>query len=127
MQIDKGILPIVEAMNATNFMETCSSCQGHSKGIHRLPYVAFYCRQNEVRKLSVILDNAGRELDGIGAPFFIDCCLVFDSDIGDNTVDAKLGWAVFNIRPIECKGFRMKKTDKEIFVLVIANAILESN
>jgi len=126
MQIDKGILPMVEVMNATGFMQTCSSCQGHSKGIHRLPYVSFYCRQNEIRKLSIILDNASVELEEIGAPFSIDCCLVFSPDIGDNTLDAKLGWAVFNISPIEDKGFRMKKTDKEIFILVIANAIIDS-
>jgi len=95
MQIDKGILPVVEMMNATGWIETCGSCQGHSRGFRKLPYVLFDCRQNEIRQLATILDNADKELEEIGAPFSIDCQLVFNTDIGSNTVDAYLGWVTF--------------------------------
>jgi len=125
MQIDKGILPVVEMMNATGWIETCGSCQGHSRGFHKLPYVLFDCRQNEIRQLATILDNADKELEEIGAPFSIDCQLVFNTDIGSNTVDAYLGWVTFEIRPSVIKGYRMLGADKEIFAYTIANEFID--
>jgi len=125
MQIDEGVLPIVEMMNCTGWIETCGSCQGHSKGPHKLPYVLFYCRQNMIKHLAIILDATSKELEDIGAPFDIDCQLVFSTDIGNNTVDAYLGWVTFEIRPLVEKGFQMKKVDKEIFIYTIANKFID--
>lgn len=125
MQIDKGVLPLIEMMNCTGWIETRGSCQGHSKGFHRLPYVLFDCRQNMIRELAMILDDADRELEEVGAPFGIDCQLVFSTDIGSNTVDAYLGWVTFEITPSVMKGYKMLKTDKEIFVYTIANAFID--
>ena len=72
MQIDKGIQPLVEAMNATEWIETNSSCQGHSKGHPKHPYVEFYCEEDRVSELATILSDATSEFEKMGAPFLID-------------------------------------------------------
>jgi len=126
MQIDKGILPLVEAMNATEWIETNSSCQGHSKGHSKHPYVEFYCEEDRVSELATILSDATSEFEEMGAPFLIDCSLLFDTCIATNSLDAGDGWVAFHIGMVPLGGFRMDKKDKEIFIYTLANHFYES-
>lgn len=120
-KIDAGIRPLVDAMNATGWIETVSSCQGHSKGEFRLPFVSFYCRQDKIRELSEILDTASEMLKEESAPFSVECNLVFETDIGNNTVNAVDGWVVFEITVKEYD-YKMDEEDKEFFITVLTQA-----
>jgi hypothetical protein len=114
-------------MNATEWIKTTSCCQGHSRKTPRLPYVEFYCKASEILKLAIVLNEVDDVFSEIGAPFMMDCTMLFSEEIATNAIDAELGWAAFCIGPIELgEEFRMNKVDKEIFIDATMKAFIDS-
>ena len=61
----------------------------------------------------------------MGAPFLIDCSLLFDTCIATNSMDAGDGWVAFHIGMIPLDS-KIDKKDKEIFIYTLANHFYES-
>jgi hypothetical protein len=58
-EIDKPMLPLVEALHATGWVKTRFSCEGHQRRRHlRLPYVDFEAPENVAAATSLVLTAA---------------------------------------------------------------------
>jgi hypothetical protein len=79
-----------------------------------------------VSELATILSDAENEFREMGAPFFVDCSLLFYDDVATCSLDAADGWTAFHIGQIPFGGCRLDKKDKEIFIYTLANHFLDS-
>lgn len=95
-RIDKGIRPLVDAMNATGWIETVSSCQGHPRdAANETPYVAFYGKASRVPELCEILNRADRAAPEGSA--WLNLSIVHGDDINGCQRDARRGWIALDL------------------------------
>jgi len=60
--LDKGIAPLVQAMNKTGWIMTYSSCEGHSIG-SKYPSVSFWCKSEKLIVIDEIIKNLKSEFN----------------------------------------------------------------
>jgi hypothetical protein len=94
-KLDKLILPLVEAMNATGWIETVSSCQGHPKSEHhQKPYIAFYCKSSMIKRLCRMLNQVETRMDEW---IWLDLFIVHSDNVNGCQEDAKRGWLALHL------------------------------
>jgi len=91
-KIDAGILPLINAMNSTGWMETISCCEGYpgAKFFHN-PYIAFFCKTEKIDTLSKILNKAINSFKQYETPY-LDLGIAFYDDVNGCQADAPKGY-----------------------------------
>lgn len=83
IKIDKDMRPLIEAMNATGWIETVSCCQGHPRSeYHQTPYVAFYCKSSKIKLLCRMLNQVERIMENtMNEYIWFDLSIVHNEEV----------------------------------------------
>lgn len=97
MEIDKGILPLINAMNNTGWIKTASCCEGYPGcESHEWPYIAFFCKASKLSELCKTLNQL--EVDDKEGFTYFDLSVVHNDYIANNQSEAKRGWIALDLQ-----------------------------
>lgn len=96
-KIDEEILPLIEAMNNTGFIETFSSCEGHPDSEHsKRPYVAFFCKSDNIPSICNILNDIEGGAEDYAVAF--DLGIIHEPLLIESQLDTEKGLLALHLR-----------------------------
>jgi hypothetical protein len=116
--LDPKVAPLVDAMNATGFIQTLASCQGHWQPGNP-PYIYFKCSVDVAAALEKSIRKTGMN-DGpqLHAHWIVEGCFDASFDLAFRLYAPTYNDDAFSMSSITRFGIRRKEVDEDLLSLL---------